>query len=158
MMFSRRSTYSERYNFVDDRTYDGRKYRMLNVVNEFTHECLAIRVSRKLKEIGVAPTFYPAVQQPSSAHNLGRDRGLNTSPAFILMKAANEFTDKTTAPNQLWQTDFTYLKVIGWGWFGSICPRCSTISRATSWPGSCVPPCRPPTYPIPCRSRCKHRV
>ena len=39
------------------------------------------------------------------------------SPAFIVMKAADEFKDKTTAPNQLWQTDFTYLKVIGWGWF-----------------------------------------
>src|SRR6202047_713455 len=33
------------------------------------------------------------------------------------MKAADEFEDKATAPNQLWQTDFTYLKVIGWGWF-----------------------------------------
>ncbi len=33
------------------------------------------------------------------------------------MKAADEFSDKTTAPNELWQTDFTYLKVIGWGWF-----------------------------------------
>ena len=42
---------------------------------------------------------------------------LIASPAFIVMKAADQFKDKTTAPNQLWQTDFTYLKVIGWGWF-----------------------------------------
>src|SRR5258705_409666 len=42
---------------------------------------------------------------------------LIASPAFIVIKAADAFKDKTTAPNQLWQTDFTYLKVIGWGWF-----------------------------------------
>ena len=42
---------------------------------------------------------------------------LITSPAFVVIKAADEFKDKTTAPNQMWQTDFTYLKVIGWGWF-----------------------------------------
>lgn len=41
------------YDFVEDRTHDGRKYRMLNVVDEFTDECLAIRVSRKLKAADV---------------------------------------------------------------------------------------------------------
>jgi transposase InsO family protein len=41
------------YDFVEDRTHDGRKYRMLNVVDEFTHECLAIRINRKLKAIDV---------------------------------------------------------------------------------------------------------
>ena len=46
-----------------------------------------------------------------------KDHGLITSPAFILMKAADRFANPTTALNQLWQTDFTYLKVIGWGWF-----------------------------------------
>src|SRR6186713_1267971 len=41
------------YDFVEDRTHDGRKYRMLNVLDEFTHECLAIRVNRRLNAIDV---------------------------------------------------------------------------------------------------------
>jgi putative transposase len=41
------------YDFVEDRTHDGRKYRMLNVIDEFTHECLAIRVQRQLKAVDV---------------------------------------------------------------------------------------------------------
>lgn len=41
------------YDFVEDRTHDGRKYRTLNVVDEFTRECLAIRVARKLKAVDV---------------------------------------------------------------------------------------------------------
>ncbi|MGA0565694.1 IS3 family transposase [Ancylobacter sp. VNQ12] len=53
----------------------------------------------------------------SSVYRLLKAHDLITSPAFIVIKAADEFHDKTTAPNQLWQTDFTYLKVIGWGWF-----------------------------------------
>jgi putative transposase len=48
---------------------------------------------------------------PVERHNL------ITSPAFIVIKAAKEFTNKTTAPNELWQTDFTYLKIVGWGWY-----------------------------------------
>ena len=53
----------------------------------------------------------------ASVYRLLKARDLIASPAFIVMKAADEFSHKTTAPNQLWQTDFTYLKVIGWGWF-----------------------------------------
>jgi hypothetical protein len=53
----------------------------------------------------------------ASVYRLLKAHDLIASPAFIVMKAADEFNDKTTAPNQLWQTDFTYLKVTGWGWF-----------------------------------------
>ncbi len=53
----------------------------------------------------------------ASVYRLLKAHDLITSPAFIVIKAADEFKDKTTAVNQLWQTDFTYLKVIGWGWF-----------------------------------------
>jgi putative transposase len=41
------------YDFVEDRTHDGRKYRMLNLIDEFTHECLATRADRKLKSADV---------------------------------------------------------------------------------------------------------
>jgi len=53
----------------------------------------------------------------ASVYRLLKAHDLITSPAFIVMKAAAEFKDKTTAINQLWQTDFTYLKIIGWGWY-----------------------------------------
>ncbi len=54
----------------------------------------------------------------ASVYRLLKAHDLITSPAYIVIKAADEFKDKTTAPNQMWQTDFTYLKVIGraWGW------------------------------------------
>ena len=53
----------------------------------------------------------------ASVYRLLKAHDLITSPAFVMVKAADAFAEQTTAPNQLWQTDFTYLKVIGWGWF-----------------------------------------
>lgn len=41
------------YDFVEDRTHEGRKYRLLNVVDEYTHEAIAIRVKRKLNSTDV---------------------------------------------------------------------------------------------------------
>ena len=53
----------------------------------------------------------------ASVYRLLKAHDLIASPAYIVIKAAAAFKDKTTAPNQLWQTDFTYLKITGWGWY-----------------------------------------
>lgn len=53
----------------------------------------------------------------STVYRVLKSRDLVTAPAFIVMKAADRFQHPTTGVNQLWQTDFTYLKIIGWGWY-----------------------------------------
>jgi len=73
---------------------------------------------RSPREIAVAFTDRErSFVSEASVYRFLKARGLVTSPAFIVMKAADTFANPTTAINQLWQTDFTYLKVIGWGWF-----------------------------------------
>jgi len=52
------------------------------------------------------------VSEPS-VYRILKAADLITAPAHIEMKAANEFKDRTTRPNELWQTDFTDLKVLG---------------------------------------------
>lgn len=53
----------------------------------------------------------------SSVYRILKANGLITTPAFRIMSASDSFHDKTTAINQMWQTDFTYFKIIGWGWY-----------------------------------------
>ncbi len=45
------------YDFVHHRTEDGRAYRTLNIIDEFSRECLAIRVKRKLNSTDVIDTL-----------------------------------------------------------------------------------------------------
>ena len=53
----------------------------------------------------------------SSTYRILKAADLITAPDYVVIKAAEEFTDKTTAINEMWQTDFTYFKIIGWGWY-----------------------------------------
>ena len=44
----------------------------------------------------------------ATVYRLLKAHGLITSPAFVVIKADDEFRDKTARPNEMWQTDFTY--------------------------------------------------
>ena len=52
----------------------------------------------------------------ATVYRLLKAHDLITSPAYVVIKAADQFHTKTTRPNEMWQTDFTYFKIIGWGW------------------------------------------
>lgn len=52
----------------------------------------------------------------SSVYRILKAEDLVTMLAHIVMKSANQFKDKTTRRNELWQTDLTYRKVLGWVW------------------------------------------
>lgn len=53
----------------------------------------------------------------SSVYRILKSRDLITSPTHIVMKAADRFKDQLARVNELWQTDFSYLKVVHWGWY-----------------------------------------
>ena len=53
----------------------------------------------------------------SSVYRILKRCDLITSPAYILLSAKDHFQDPTHRVNELWQTDFTYFRVVGWGWY-----------------------------------------
>jgi transposase InsO family protein len=67
------------YDFVEDRTYDGRKFRMLCVVDEFTREALAIRVDRKLNSTAVIETLAALMLERGAPRHVRSDNG----PEFV---------------------------------------------------------------------------
>jgi transposase InsO family protein len=53
----------------------------------------------------------------SSVYRILKTHDLVTSPVYTVISAKDHFEHPTTRVNELWQTDFTYLKVIDWGWY-----------------------------------------
>ena len=67
------------YDFVQDRTHDGRAYRMLNIIDEFTREALMIRVGRKLGSIDVIDALTDLFILRGPPHFIRSDNG----PEFV---------------------------------------------------------------------------
>jgi len=53
----------------------------------------------------------------SSVYRILKSFDLVQSPAFLMVTAKDKFENPTTKVNELWQTDFTYFKIIDWGWY-----------------------------------------
>ena len=95
------------YDFVEDRTDEGRKYRMLNVIDEFTHEALAIRIDRKLNSIDVIDVLTDLFILRGTPEHVRSDNG----PEFIA-KAVQEWIAAVgartayIAPGSPWENGF----------------------------------------------------
>lgn len=63
------------YDFVADRTHDGRAFRMLTVIDEYTRECLAIHVQRKLKHDDVLAVLTDLFTQNGPPEHIRSDNG-----------------------------------------------------------------------------------
>jgi transposase InsO family protein len=91
------------YDFVADRTSDGKGYRMLNIVDEYTRECLAIKVARRLNSMDVVETLA----------DLFVLRGV---PAHVRSDQGPEFIAEAVK-----------------GWIGAVGARTAYIERGSPW-------------------------
>lgn len=91
------------YDFVEDRTHDGRKFRMLCVIDEFTREALAIRVKRRLNSVDVLETLADLII-------------LRGAPAYIRSDNGPEFIAKALR-----------------GWIGAVGAQTAYIEPGSPW-------------------------
>ncbi len=74
------------YDFVEDKTHNGKKIRMLTIVDEYTRECLAIRVDRRLNSESVLEQLAALFVYRGTPAYLRSDNG----PEFVA-KAVREW-------------------------------------------------------------------
>ncbi len=69
------------YDFVADRTHDGKAFRMLCIIDEFTREAIAIRVARKLKATDVIEALCDLFVERGVPTHIRSDNG----PEFVAL-------------------------------------------------------------------------
>ncbi|UEQ78049.1 IS3 family transposase [Chryseobacterium arthrosphaerae] len=123
-----RSTFYKWYHKYLENGYDGLKTskitskRQWNSIPEEQKD-LVVEIALEHTELSSRELAHKITDEQgvfiseSSVYRILKQRDLIPAPNHFLLSAANEFKDKTEFVHQMWQTDFTYFKVIGWGWY-----------------------------------------
>jgi len=123
-----RSTFYEWYRRYREAGYDGlasrheSRKKVWNRIPEWEKERV-LEVAREHPEKSCREVAWHMTDtmdtfiSESSVYRILKAYDLITSPVFTVISAKDRFEHPTTRVNELWQTDFTYLKVVGWGWY-----------------------------------------
>jgi transposase-like protein len=123
-----KTTFYKWYKAYNENGYEGLtrkksdRYGSWNKINEADRDKV-VEISLEKPELSsrelawhITDNYHYYISE-SSVYRILKSNGLITSPSFRIMSASDSFYDKTSAVNQMWQTDFTYFKIYGWGWY-----------------------------------------
>jgi len=71
------------YDFVEAQTHDGRKVRLMTLIDEFTRECLAIRVARRINSLGVLETMAEVMLTRGAPEHIRSDNGAEMTAKIV---------------------------------------------------------------------------
>jgi putative transposase len=77
------------YDFVETQTHDGRKVRLMTLIDEFTRECLAIRVARRINGLGVLETMADVMLLRGIPEHIRSDNGPEMTAKVVRSWLAN---------------------------------------------------------------------
>ena len=105
-----RSTHKDHvwsYDFIHDRTRDGRPLRMLTVLDEYTRECLAIRVERRLNSSDVLEMLDDLFIRRGLPEHIRSDNGSEfTAEAVRLWLSLLEVKPLYIEPGSPWENGY----------------------------------------------------
>jgi len=71
------------YDFVETQTHDGRKLRLMTLIDEFTRECLAIKVARRINSFGVIETMADVMLERGVPGHIRSDNGAEMTAKVV---------------------------------------------------------------------------